>query len=158
MATPTRSSGCGCDYATKTLSTNQWLLEVNFPNLNFVDLYLPSEGGGYWVKKSGALLPFDTRDIPYYHVVFNLPLAYQDEGTFYIRVESGSSMTLAFTLWSPEAFATNKMTDMLLVGLFYGGLLLMLGYHLFALYITEGSTLLLFCPVPCQLDPVLGHL
>lgn len=27
-------------------STNQWLLEVIFPNLNYVDLYLPLDGGG----------------------------------------------------------------------------------------------------------------
>jgi signal transduction histidine kinase len=114
--------------------TDQWLLETNFPNLNFVDLYVPMQGGGYSVKQSGALRPFDTRDIPYYHVVFKLPLAYPNEQTFYLRVESGSSMTLAFTLWAPETFAANKISDMLGTGLFYGALLIMLGYHLFALY------------------------
>jgi hypothetical protein len=99
-----------------------------------VDLFIPAQGVGYSVKQSGALRPFDTRDIPYYHVVFKLPLAYQDDQTFYLRVESGSSMTLAFTLWTPETFATNKISDMLGIGLFYGALLIMLGYHLFALY------------------------
>ena len=114
--------------------TNQWLLEANFQNLNYVDLYLPSEAGGYLVKETGALRPFDTRDFPYYHIVFELPLAYQAEQTFYIRVESGSSMTLAFTLWSPETFVVNKISDMLGVGLFYGALLIALGYHLFLLF------------------------
>ncbi len=118
----------------ETPLTVQRLLEVNFPNLNYVNLYIPSEGGGYTVKESGALRPFNSRDVPYYHVVFELPLDYQDEQTFYIRVESGSSMTLAFTLWSPETFAANKISDMLGIGLFYGALLIMLGYHLFALY------------------------
>lgn len=74
------------------------------------------------------------RDIPYYHVVFEVPLPYQNEQTVYIRVESGSSMTLAFTLWSPETFAVNKINDMVGVGLFYGTLLIMLGYHLFVFY------------------------
>jgi len=60
---------------------NLWLLEVNFQNLNYVDLYIPSQGGGYNVKQSGALRPFATRELPYYHVVFELPLAYQDEQT-----------------------------------------------------------------------------
>ncbi len=124
--------------------TSQWMLEVNFPNLNYVDLYLPAEGGGYWVKQTGALRSFDTRDIPYYHIVFNLPLAYQDEQTFYVRVESGSSMTLAFTLWSPDTFAVNKITDMLFIGLFYGALLMMLGYHLFALYSLREANYLYF--------------
>jgi len=102
----------------ETSLIDQWLLETNFQNLNYVDLYLPSEEGGYWVKESGALRPFDTRDIPYYHVVFDLPLASQTEQTFYIRVQSGSSMTLAFSLWEPKSFAVNKLYDMLGIGLF----------------------------------------
>jgi signal transduction histidine kinase len=114
----------------ETLSTNQWLLESAFPNLNYLDLYLPLDEGGFKVKETGILRPFNTRDIPYYHVVFELPLASQAEQTFFIRVESGSSMTLAFTLWEPETFAVNKIYDMLFVGLFYGALLLALGYHL----------------------------
>ena len=116
---------------SETRQADEWLLETNFQNLNYVDLYLPSEEGGYWVKESGALRPFDTRDIPYYHVVFNLPLESQAEGTYYIRVESGSSMTLAFTLWSLESFAVNKISDMLVIGLFYGALLIALAYHFF---------------------------
>jgi signal transduction histidine kinase/PAS domain-containing protein len=118
----------------ETHLTELWLLESQFPNLNYVDLYIPSENGGYLVKQTGALRPFDTRDLPYYHIVFELPLAYQDEKTIYIRVESGSSMTLGFTLWSPEAFAISKIADTVYIGLFYGALLIMLGYHLFLLY------------------------
>ncbi len=114
--------------------TSLWLLEVNFPNLNYVDLYLPSESGGYRVKQSGALRPFDTRDIPYYHVVFKVPLAFQAEQTFYIRVKSGSSMTLAFTLWAPESFAVKKINDMWGTALFYGALMIALGYHLFLFF------------------------
>jgi signal transduction histidine kinase len=121
-------------FRNETRLTYQWLLEVNFPNLNYVDLYIPSGGGGYRVKESGVLRPFDTRDLPYYHVVFNLPLAPQTEQTFYIRVQSGSSMTLSFTLWSPQAFATNTTNTMLGIGLFYGALLIMLGYHLIVFY------------------------
>jgi signal transduction histidine kinase/PAS domain-containing protein len=117
-----------------TRLTIQWMLEVNFPNLNYVDLYLPLEGGGYSVKQSGALRPFDSRDIPYYHVVFQVPLEREDAQTFYIRVKSGSSMTLAFTLWSPKAFALSKINNMLIVGLFYGALLIMLGYQLLLFY------------------------
>ena len=114
----------------KTNLTNQWLLEVNFPNLNYVDLYTSAKGGGFIKKESGGLREFDTRDIPFYHVVFKQPVAIQDDQTIYLRVESGGAMTLAFTLWSPEAFAVGKSLDMLWIGLFYGSLLIVLGYHL----------------------------
>ena len=113
---------------------NHWLLETVYPNLNYVDLYIPAEGEDIVKKESGALQPFDTRDIPYHHVVFELPLASQDEQAIYLRVASGSSMTLGFTLWSPVIFSVNKIFDMLLTGLFYGSLLIVMGYHLFLLF------------------------
>lgn len=124
--------------------TQTWLLEANFPNLNYIDLYVP-EGNGYQVKQSGALLPFPTREIPYYHVVFRLPLRVQSEQTFYIRVKSGSSMTLAFTLWLPETFAVKKISYMLVNGLFYGTLFITLGYHLFLFFSLKEAHYLYFC-------------
>jgi nitrate/nitrite-specific signal transduction histidine kinase/PAS domain-containing protein len=111
--------------------TNQWFLESYFQNLNYVDLYLPATAGGFTRKESGALRPFGSRDILYYHVVFKLPLSPGSGETVYLRVKSGSSMTLSFILWSPEDFAVNKIVEMLLVGLFYGSLLMILGYHIF---------------------------
>ena len=113
---------------------DKWLLETAYTNLNYVDLYIPSEGGGFVKKESGVLRPFNTRDIPYHHVILIIPLTNQTAQTFYVRIASGSSMTLAFNLWAPMAFAVNKIYDMLLTGLFYGALLIVLGYHLFLLF------------------------
>ncbi len=72
-------------FRNETSLTQNFLLEANFPNLNYLDLYLPSDNDGYFLKQSGALLPFETRDIPYYHVVFELPLSSQEEQTFFLR-------------------------------------------------------------------------
>lgn len=118
----------------ETSLTNQWLLEANFPNLNYIDLYSPSEQGAFIKKESGGLRKFETRDLPFYHVVFKQPLATRDAQTIYLRVESGGAMTLAFTLWSPEAFTVEKTLDMLWNGLFFGSLLMILGYHLVLLF------------------------
>jgi signal transduction histidine kinase len=128
----------------ETSLTTRWFLETVFQNLNYVDVYIPSGGGGFVKKESGGLRPFDTRDIPYYHVVFELPLAGMEEQTIYIRVESGSSMTLSFTLWSPEAFAIIKINDMLRNGLFYGSLLMVLAYHLFLLFSLKEANYIYF--------------
>jgi signal transduction histidine kinase len=118
----------------ETSQINQWLLEATFQNLNYVDLYLPSEEAGFVKKESGALLPFNTREIPYHHLVFKLPLEDQTEKTVYLRIQTGSGTTFGFILWSPEAFTVNKMAEMLGFGLFYGFLLMAFGYHLFLLF------------------------
>ena len=60
-------------FRNETSLSQNFLLEANFPNLNYLDLYLPSDEDGYFLKQSGALRPFETRDIPYYHVVFETP-------------------------------------------------------------------------------------
>ena len=114
--------------------TAHWLLETEFPNLNYVDLYLPGENGAFTVRESGALRSSSLRQYPYHHIIFELPLAYQAEQAFYIRVASGSSVTLGFTLWSPEAFAFHALSQTLRIGLFYGALLALLIYQLYAFF------------------------
>ncbi len=112
-------------------STDHWLLEVDFANMHYVDLYLPSpEGEGYITKQSGVLRPFNTRDIAYNRIVFDLPLAPNEEQTFYMRFQSGASMTLPLTLWFPEAFFQAGVQERLILGIFYGVLLIILIYHL----------------------------
>ena len=123
------------DLKNETRGTDEWLLEVGFANMQFVDLYLPEPvGEGFVVKGSGALRPFETRDVAQRLIVFNLPLSPQDEQTIYMRFQSGASMTLGLTLRAPDAFLQHIRNDTLGLGLFYGVLLIMLGYHLFLLY------------------------
>jgi signal transduction histidine kinase len=117
-----------------TRQTDEWRLAVGFPNMQFVDLYLPAPSGeGYLVKGSGALRPFETRDVAHRLIVFNVPLPPQDEQTIYLRFQSEASMTLGLTLRAPGAFLQHTRDEMLGLGLFYGVLLIMLAYHLFLL-------------------------
>ena len=49
----------------ETSTIDKWLLETAFPNLNYVDLYIPSDGGGF-VKKIGrpATLRYARHSLP----------------------------------------------------------------------------------------------
>ncbi len=127
--------------------TDRWLLEVDFANTHYVDLYLPSLGGnGFITRQTGLLRPFNTRDIAYHHIVFNLPLAPEEEQTFYMRFQSGASMTLPLTLWSSEAFLQDSGAELLILGMFYGVFLIMLVYNLFLLVnLREVSYLYFLC-------------
>jgi PAS domain S-box-containing protein len=126
-------------------STHNWPLEVNFANMQYVDLYLP-EGGAYTSRQTGLLRPFNTRDIANHHIVFNLHLAPEEEQTFYMRFQSGASMTLPLTLWSPAAFLQDSGAELFILGMFYGVFLIMLVYNLFLLYsLREASYLYFVC-------------
>jgi signal transduction histidine kinase len=130
-----------------TAKTDHWLLETSFANMQYEDLYLPAPNGGGWiVKQSGILRPFSSRDAAAHHLALAILLPSAEEQTFYVRFQSGASMTLPLTLWQPEAFFQNLAVELLFLGLFYGALLIMLVYHLFVLYsLREASYLYFVC-------------
>ena len=122
-----------------------WLLELGFSNMQYVDLYLPSpDGEGFTDKQTGVLRPFNTRDIENHHIVFNIPLPENDVQTVYMRFQSGASMTLPLTVWSQKAFIQSTSLDLLLMGIFYGVFLIMLVFNLFLLLSLREANYLYF--------------
>jgi len=110
-----------------------WRLELGFANLQRLEFYSPLTSGqsGFAVKRTGTLYPFNTRDEAYHHFVFKLQLPPQTEETYYLRVQNEASMTLPLTLWSLDAFAQESRSVLFLDGIFYGILLIMVGYNAF---------------------------
>ena len=85
----------------ETLRTDLWVLEQGFANMHYIDLYTPRpDRRGYSVKHSGVLRPGTARDLPYPRIVFSLMIPPGSEQTYYLRFQSGASMTLPLTLWT----------------------------------------------------------
>jgi len=129
----------------ETHKTNEWLLELRFPHMHYVDLYTPLQGsGGFEVKQTGILRPISTRDVVYPDIIFNLSVPTQSRNTFYLRFQNGASMTLPLTLWTKEAFFIESGQVQMLHWLFSGGILALLVYHLFLLITLRESSYLYF--------------
>ncbi len=123
---------------------NEWLLEVDFANMYYVDLYTPmADGAGFAVKQSGNLKPVSTRDILYPKIVFKMVVPIQSQQTYYLRFQNGASMTLGLTVWTQEAFLGESQLKLVLHGLFFGALMALLVYHVFLL-ITLKETIYLY--------------
>ncbi|GAK58763.1 sensor histidine kinase [Candidatus Vecturithrix granuli] len=130
------------------LST-QWRLVMSFPNMNHIELYSPEptcqdtadpvSACNMVVARSGNLLPFTQRQIPYHHFVFPLTLPPDMLSTMYLRFENKGAMTLPLTIWSLEAFARQSQVEHLWLGLFYGVLCIMIGYNLFLSFSLKNS-------------------
>ncbi|MEJ2600415.1 MAG: 7TM-DISM domain-containing protein, partial [Anaerolineales bacterium] len=113
-----------------------WVLELNFINMHYVDLYLPSaDGSSYLVKESGVLRPYKNRDIPYRRMAFNLDIPPGSEQNVYLRFQSESSMTLPLILWSRSAFTNYMLVDQLIFGIFFGAMIIMALYNLLLWYL-----------------------
>ncbi len=108
-----------------------WRLAVAEARLGYVDLFIPAGDGTGWVhQQAGRARPFTVREVPYRYGVFKVPLPPGQTQTIYLRVQS-APLLLPLTLWSLEAFTQHTQTELLVFGLFYGLMLVMLGYNLF---------------------------
>ncbi len=112
--------------------SSDWWLELQHPHMDYVDIYLPhSDQQDFERKRAGKLLPFALRDMPYHHVIFKVPHMSHTQHTMYLRFETGSSMSFPLTLWSLEALTQKHHITQFLWGVFFGILLIVLGYNFF---------------------------
>jgi signal transduction histidine kinase/PAS domain-containing protein len=124
--------------------TERWLLDVDFANMHFVDLYTPlADSDGFEVKQTGSLRSPETRDITHPRTVFNMPIPSQSEQTIYLRFQNGGPMILPLTLWQPNVFADEALKEQVVAGVFFGVVLGLLFYHLF-LFISLREVLYLY--------------
>lgn len=121
-----------------------WLLELAYPPMDHVDLYL-QDGRGSWhlEAKTGDELPWDSRPIRQNNYVFNVPLKPGEARTALIRVQSEGSVQVPLSLWSAEAFLEAQPERLYVFGLIYGVLLVMLVYNLF-IYLSVRDTSYLY--------------
>jgi len=109
-----------------------WLLELNYPPMDYVDLYLPDGEGGFRLARStGDRLPYDSREVRHGSYLFELNMQPGETVRAYLRLETEGSMQAPLTLWAPSAFLERQPERIYVLGMIYGVLLAMLVYNLF---------------------------
>lgn len=109
-----------------------WLLELAYPPLDHLELYLPDAAGHYrLVQRTGDALPYASRQIEQTSYVFELPMQPDQELTLYLRLQSEGSLQAPLSLWSTQAYMEALPAKIYVLGLIYGVLLGMLVYNLF---------------------------
>ena len=116
--------------ATPAGEAAEWLLEIDRPLIDYMELHLPDGAGGYFTKRAGRLYPFAQREVLHRNFVFRIPIEPGDSRTYYLRLQSKSSIHLSPTLWSPAAFARANHQQQMALGMFYGTLCVMIFYNL----------------------------
>ncbi|PYC39738.1 hybrid sensor histidine kinase/response regulator [Pseudomonas soli] len=118
--------------ATTSPAPRQWLLELAYPPLDHLELYLPDAQGTYRLaQRTGDALPYASRQIRQNNYLFELPLRPGQATTAYLRLQSEGSIQAPLTLWSAQAYLEDQPTRLYVLGMIYGVLLVMLVYNLF---------------------------
>ncbi|MFJ7884355.1 7TM diverse intracellular signaling domain-containing protein [Pseudomonas sp. NPDC096917] len=132
-------------YLPKNPETHRtWLLELAYPPLDHIDLYLADAAGNYHLaERTGDALPFDSRQIKENNYLFELNFSPGQSRTVYLRLASQGSIQAPLTLWSAQSYLEEQPLRIYILGLIYGVLLGMLVYNLF-IYISVRDTSYLY--------------
>jgi two-component system, sensor histidine kinase LadS len=123
----------------------RWLLELSYPPLDDVQLFVPRVDGSFEVHRTGDHLPFSSRDISYQNFLFELD---HPPGvlTYYMRVRTSGAVILPMRAWSPNAFLEHLTTHQPPMWIFFGLLLVMAAYNLFVFFsVREAAYLYYVC-------------
>lgn len=109
-----------------------WLLELAYPPLDHLELYLEDGRGGFrQAQRTGDSLPFASRQIKQNNYLFELKLQPGQPQRLYLRLQSQGSIQAPLKLWAPNAYLEEQPGRIYVLGIIYGVLLVMLIYNLF---------------------------
>ena len=132
------------------------VLQLGYPLLDSVSLYLPQEGGGWHVEETGDLLPFTSRSID--HTDFCFAIDVEGRTTAYLRVLTSSSMKLPLTVSSESAFHRDVSRAEMGYGLFFGILIAMLIYNGLTFMRLRDPTHLVYCGYVASISLFQAHM
>ncbi len=129
--------------AKEDAKSHNWWLDIGYPLLDEVDLYVCDDKDELRVlKQSGKSRPFKERELHDRH--FNFELDALQKQTLYLRVKTQSSMQVPLAIYSSEALFTDLQYLLVLSGIYYGIFLLIFFYNLVSFIYTRSRKYLLY--------------
>ncbi len=97
-----------------------WILEVDYPIIDFIEFYQETENNQYNKILAGDKYPFHERPIEYRNVAFPITSPAKSTQTFYLRFKTESSMYIALNMLPKNTFSEIMDGKLLIFGLIYG--------------------------------------
>lgn len=120
-----------------------YFLEVAEPMTDHLNLYLFKGNNLKETQRNGDNLPFSARSIPYRKPIFHINLEPGETKTGYLEIKNdGEKNNLPLNLISDEEFLKTCINDQIILGLFYGIILMVvITYSFFYFALKEKSFL-----------------
>ena len=106
-------------------------LELGYPVLDLVDLYVFENGERIQSYHTGDTVPFENRPLNTRNFVFPLEIPADTEQVLFFRIHSKSALFVPFTLWDPDEFSYTDDLATMVQGLYFGSMLVMVAYNIF---------------------------
>ena len=129
--------------AKENASSHKWWLNVTYPLLDKLDLYICDENDKVLVlKRSGKARPYKEREIKDRNFLFEIDMS--ENQIFYLRVKTQSSMQVPLSIQSTENLFSSEQYLLVLSGIYYGIFILIFFYNLISLLYTRKRNYLLY--------------
>lgn len=115
----------------KTAQTKQWFMEVSYPVLDDMELFHVRNNRVIKKERLGSKFHFNERPIKYRNFLFSLLPPAGEKTVFFLRIKTTSSMNIPLTVWSQAGLYNKMNNELLILGIFYGIMLVMALYNLF---------------------------
>ncbi|MBN8430208.1 GGDEF domain-containing protein [Microbulbifer salipaludis] len=107
------------------------IIRQDYPLIDQLDFWQPSLDGGWRHTATGDRRPFDSRPLNLRDFVFPITLPANTTHTFYLRYQTAGSMNIGLSVSSETAFLPQLGKEQILLGIYYGGFLVLVIYNLF---------------------------
>ena len=109
----------------------EYILEIAYPTLDHVDVYLAEGDRIVDQYLLGDQRPFIERPINHHYFLIPTHWPADQTRTLLIHVRTDGVVQLPLSLWQKSAFASHDQARQLLAGIYFGAMLVMLIYNLF---------------------------
>ncbi len=111
--------------------TENLVLQLAHPTVDYLDFYYQTEDGTYKVYKTGDRYKFSQRVYNHQNFIFDIDIPKGETKDYYFRMKSGEQMLLPLTLGKQKSIFEVNVTRDLISGLYFGIIFVMLFYNLF---------------------------
>jgi len=106
------------------------VLEIEYPLIDEIEIYVPRIYGNTAMKRGGRLVPFSQKEEDYRGYVFHIEAPPRSETVYYIRVASEDSIAFPLMVLSERAFRKKDHIGQFVFGVYYGFIIVMILYNL----------------------------
>jgi diguanylate cyclase len=119
-------------------------LEIGYPLLDHIELYVVHQGQVIHKTAAGDALPFSARPYAFRNFLFKPPMPHGQPRSIYIRVKSEGSILVPVRLWHEHDFYSHEPRALTLQGLYFGVLLTVVLYNFLLFWFTRERSFLHF--------------
>ncbi|XOV79941.1 MAG: diguanylate cyclase [Aestuariibacter sp.] len=122
-----------------------WLLEVNNPQLDSLEVWFFDERGLLSEYQTGDQFPFRSRVVDHERFLFPVPTTQDSAITVYLKVRHQGSFQLPIGLWNQRDFLVFNGEHSMVMGIFLGFMLAMTLSNFFFFVFSRSLNFLLYC-------------